>query len=285
MPVKRLSADYEKGLVDASMSALLELSVTLRKHKDSIVLVGGWAPYFLIQEFGREGFEHVGSIDIDLAVNPDNIDNDAYAGIIELIEDRGYEQRLSKDKQAVPSSYIKSLRSGSRAYDIQVDFLTSKDMSEKGHRHRRIQRDLRARTNEECVLAFEHNIKKRISGTLPGNGESDAEILMLDITGCLGMKGMALGDRYKEKDAYDIFAVIAHCLESPSAVAKIIKPFMKEPLMQKSMESIRTKFRSINAEGPSWVANFIQPTDPMAKQRLSAEAYVKVSEFLDALRS
>jgi len=283
MPVKRLSGDYEKGLVDASLSALLELNVTLRTYRESIVLVGGWAPYFLLQEFGRGGFEHIGSIDIDLAVNPDTIDRDAYTGIIELIEGRGYEQRLSKDKQAIPSSYIKSLDTGSRSYDIQVDFLTSRGLQEKGHRHRKIPPDLMARVNEECELAFKHNMRKRISGMLPGNGETDAEILMLDITGCLCMKGMALGERYKEKDAYDIYAVIAHCLEGPSAVAMKVRPHLNEPLVQRGIDSILTKFRNINAEGPSWVANFIQPTDRVARQRLIAEAFVTVREFLDSL--
>ena len=67
--VQRLSGDYSEGLTGASLSALLELAVTLRSYQDSLVLVGGWVPYFLIEEFGRGNFTHVGSIDIDLAVD------------------------------------------------------------------------------------------------------------------------------------------------------------------------------------------------------------------------
>lgn len=75
----RLSTDYGGGITDASLSALLELSLTLNSYRDALVLVGGWAPFFLIEEFGRGGFPHVGSIDIDIAVNPELVRNDEYA--------------------------------------------------------------------------------------------------------------------------------------------------------------------------------------------------------------
>jgi hypothetical protein len=49
----RLATDYEEGLTRASMSALLELSLTLKSYRESIVLVGGWVPYFLIEQSGQ----------------------------------------------------------------------------------------------------------------------------------------------------------------------------------------------------------------------------------------
>ena len=98
MPVRRLSGDYTEALTSASHSALAELALTLKSYKKSFVLVGGWVPYFLIEEFGREDFRHVGSIDIDLAVDPDKIDQDAYATIIELVQRRGYVQSIRNDQ-------------------------------------------------------------------------------------------------------------------------------------------------------------------------------------------
>ena len=83
----RVSTDYESPLVEASRSALLELALSLRAYRDSLVLVGGWAPYFLLRDHQQPDnpFVHIGSIDIDLAVDPDRIDPREYATIEELI--------------------------------------------------------------------------------------------------------------------------------------------------------------------------------------------------------
>lgn len=38
----RLSTDYDRPLVEASRSALLELAISLGAYRDALVLVGGW---------------------------------------------------------------------------------------------------------------------------------------------------------------------------------------------------------------------------------------------------
>ena len=192
LPVRRLSSEYQPGLVEASRSALLELSLALGSFKDSFVLIGGWAPYFLIEEYGKRKFSHVGSIDIDLAIDPETIDEDSYSGIIERIEDRGYLQRKDRFGEPLYFSFHKPVKSNidGRNYDIQVDFLTSRDFSRGKHRHRTIQRNLRARVCEECEIAFEHNFKKKIMGKLPDNGEAESYIQVINIPGSIGMSSI-----------------------------------------------------------------------------------------------
>ena len=283
MPVRRLSGDYTEALTSASHSALAELALTLKSYKESLVLVGGWVPYFLIEEFGREDFQHVGSIDIDLAVDPDKIDQDAYATIIELVQRRGYVQSIRND-QPILFSYEKDILSeiDEKEYKIQLDFLTSRSF-EKGHRHRKIQPDLQARITDGCDIAFNHNFIKKLEGKLPQNGVTEVEIKMLDISGCLGMKGIVLGEAYREKDAYDIFSVVSQCLEGPLLVAEELKQKIEDPDINRGVQNIKNKFRDIKAEGPSWVANFMQPSDQTAKERLIAEVYVTMKEFLEGL--
>lgn len=121
-----------------------------------------------------------------------------------------------------------------------------------------------------------------MSGTLPGNGEVVEKIKMLDIAGCVGMKGIVLGERYKEKDAYDIYSVIGHCLDSPTDVAENIKLHLEDSIMNNGIEVIKHRFRDIRAEGPSWVANFLT-IDPELQKREQAAAFVTVQEFLEAL--
>ena len=171
---QRLSGDYNESLTTASFSALLELVITLKSYRDSIVLVGGWVPYLLIYEFGRGDFKHIGSIDIDLAVNPEKIDADAYASIVELIEGRGYENRLDREGNPIIFSYTKSVPSplDGKEHAIGVDFLTSAAPESGKHRHRTVQAGLPARIAGGCELAFRHNLDRRLSGVLPGDGEA-----------------------------------------------------------------------------------------------------------------
>lgn len=287
MPVQRLSDAYSGGLTSASMSALLELNATLHSYREAIILIGGWVPYFLLQEFGRERTDHVGSIDIDLAVDPAMVDEDGYADITQLIEDRGWTRRFSRTGQPIHFSYEKEIPSpiDQDDYLISVDFLTSRSQGSGRHRHRELQAGLKARVTEGCDIAFQHNCRKEVHGILPANGETIAEIRMLDIPGCLGMKGIVLGTAYREKDAYDIFSVVSGCLESPTHVANMIKPYLHDEEFSLGIQMIQERFRDIRSEGPAWVANFLQPVDQEAKERVMAEVYVDMKKFLETLES
>ena len=247
------------------------------------MLVGGWVPYLLVEEHGRGGYAHVGSIDIDLAVDPDLVDRDAYATIVQLIEGRGYEGRLSRTGEEIPFSFTKRVPGGGREFDIQVDFLTSGGTGR--HRHRRVQPDLPARVAKKCGLAFRHNVMASLEGSLPDGGEAACQVRMLDIPGCIGMKGIVLGERYKDKDAYDIYSVVGHCLGGPEDVARVVAGNMEDEELSSGVNVIAGRFRSIQAEGPAWVATFLQPTDQTMRERVTADAFVVMDRFLKALRA
>jgi len=269
------------------LCALLELGTALHPYRDSIVLVGGWVPYFLLDDHRGpdRDFRHVGSIDIDLAVDPGTVDSQGYAEIVELIMERGYRQRKSENGDTIPFSHSKKVKSPADAkeYSIQVDFLTQADPNAgKKHRHRKVQPGLQARIALGCEIAFGHNYRRKLSGILPGNGETTLELRLLDIAGCIGMKGIALGERYREKDAYDIFSVVGKCLDGPVSVANKVKPYSNEAGIKRGLDNIREKFRSQRAEGPSWVAAFLSD-DPEERKRINAEAYIAVTDFIKAL--
>jgi len=102
MPGPRLIEAYHEGLVAASRSAMLELALALGKYREAIVLVGGWVPCLLVERYGQGDFQHIGSIDIDLAVDPNRLGPVDYATIVELIERRGYSMRRSRDGRPIP---------------------------------------------------------------------------------------------------------------------------------------------------------------------------------------
>lgn len=58
--------DYAADSVAAARSVLIELTRLLWEFRDHIAVIGGWVPELLL---AREGVAHIGSTDIDLAVN------------------------------------------------------------------------------------------------------------------------------------------------------------------------------------------------------------------------
>ncbi|MCK4728082.1 MAG: hypothetical protein KAT27_04090, partial [Desulfobacterales bacterium] len=58
--------DYTEELVRAARSVLVELVHLLGEYWKNIVLVGGWVPDLLLT---RKESPHIGSIDVDLALN------------------------------------------------------------------------------------------------------------------------------------------------------------------------------------------------------------------------
>jgi len=285
--VRRLIGDYNEAITRTSFSALVELGTVLGAYRKMLVLVGGWAPYFLLEDNrGPDtAFRHVGSIDIDIAVDPETMGKTGYAEIVELVRGRGYSQRVAEDGQPIPFSYVKKLSSpiDGNEYPMQVDFLTPPEKETgRRRRHRSVQPGLRARIVPGSELAFRHQYQRRISGILPDDGETTVEMRLLDIPGCIGMKGMVLGERYKEKDAYDIFTVVAKCLQNPAAVARMVKPFADEAGIKTGLGVIKDKFRNQQAEGPNWVAAFMS-MDTVERQRINAEAYVKLAEFIEEI--
>jgi len=286
--VQRLSDEYSDSITAASKSAMLELFTALKAYSDALVLVGGWVPYFLLErDQGPHEFKHIGSIDIDLAVDPKYIGAHEYASIVEIIKRRDYAPRKNRMGNIIPFSFEKNVPSpiDGKEHTISVDFLTSEPEKLIGrkHRHRKVQPDLPARTMRGCPLAFRYNVEHELSGALPKDGETTVRFRMASLPAILGMKGLSIGSWYREKDAYDIVALVGFCKNGPNDVAREISRYLDDPLLAEGIEGIRTRFKDIKAEGPAWVGLFRAPYDEKQRKKFVAEAYVLVKEFLEAL--
>lgn len=284
MTPRRTTRDYEDDITAASRRGLAELMTALGTYRDALVLIGGWAPYLILETFGEPGafqtkFVHVGSIDIDLVVDPAIIDIERYATIVDALLARGWEPvegSLFQFEKAIASP-----RSG-RAYPIRVDFLTPRPLAGEGrtHRHREVQRDLRARMLEGAEVALAHWFWYELDAPLPDGAAARTRLKVTDIVGSLTLKGIAIGDRYAEKDAYDIYTVCAHCAGGPRAVADALRPFRAETPVRRGLAAIAEKFRAPEAEGPTWVAVFLGHDEGEARERARVDAFMTVGEVL-----
>ncbi len=267
--------DYPQDEVEACLSVMVELMTLLGAFRDSIVLVGGWMPYFLFEE-GRQ--EHTGSLDIDIALDFKKISDDTYGTILQILEERGYEQ----GKQ--PFIFHRNISTeDSRAVTVKINLLAG-EYAGTGttHRTQKVQ-DARARKTRGCDLALQHSFPIILCKEMPDGAKNEVTIQVADVVPFLVMKGIALWDRYKEKDAYDIYFTTLHYPGGIEALVKVFAPFESNKLIHEGLGKIRAKFDDIDAPGPVWVANFLEIDDEEEKEMIKRDVFERVNALLDAL--
>jgi hypothetical protein len=126
-------------------------------------------------------------------------------------------------------------------------------------------------------------VKENVVMLLPGGGRNRVTVRVAGLVPLLVMKGTALSDRVKEKDAYDIYYCVRNYPGGPAALAELFRPHLGNRIVREGLGKIRAKFKSPDYVGPKWVADFEGVTDEEARAIAQRESYEEVSRWLDAL--
>jgi len=268
-------SDYRQEPYDACHSVLVELLQLLGEYRHMAVLVGGWVPAFLTKEKGRE---HVGTLDIDLALDFQQIPESSYAPILKLLTERGYERNADQ-----PFRFMRTVRSpNGREIPVEVDFLSGEyGGTGKKHRTQRIQ-DLQARKARGCDLALHQWSIEQISGRMPDGSWNQVSLKVAGVVPFLVMKGFALADRMKEKDAYDAYFVVRHYPGGVEALLQEFAPLVENRLVRQGLEDLWEKFQRLDATGPIWVANFLE-LEGEDREFALRDAFERISRLLQTL--
>jgi hypothetical protein len=268
--------DYSADAVAAAKSVLVELVQVLGEFREQIVVVGGWVPGLLLTE-ARE--PHIGTLDIDLALDFQHLPDASYATLLKALTSRGYQQ----DPQQ-PFRFFREAPIPDRPpIVVEVDLLAGEyGGTGPGHRTQPVQ-DARARKARGCDLAFANPHTVTIEGELPGGGRLSVTCRVAAIVPWLVMKGMALADRLKEKDAYDISYAVHVYPGGPARLAEEFRPHLEHALVREGLGKIRSRFRTPEDAGPHWVADFLAEVDPETRAILQRRVYEEVTAWLDPL--
>lgn len=270
MVVRR--TDYAEDAVKAARSVLLELVHLLGEYRDDIVVIGGWVPELLLSE-------HIGTLDVDLALNHRNIQETGYKSITEILLGRGY--RRHEDQ---PFMFYRTVKTEDSEINVRVDFLAGEYQGTgRSHRTQRIQ-DMRARKVRGCDLVFELTAREvRIEGELPEGGHDSGIVRVASLVSFLVMKGMALNDRLKEKDASDIYFCLRNYPGGLYVLVEEFLPHVGHGLVQEGLRKIADKFASPTHIGPKMVADFDDLIDPEERALRERDAYAQVNYLLKKL--
>ncbi|MDB6037509.1 MAG: hypothetical protein JWM99_1350 [Verrucomicrobiales bacterium] len=264
--------DYSATAVDAAKSVLIELMHILAEYRDDMVLVGGWIPDLLIPTSQER---HIGSIDVDVALNHKEMTEAGYRMIGEILQEHGYTQDHRQ-----PFIFRKNVR----GQTVQVDFMAGEyGGTSKGRRTQKAL-DMQPRKARGCDLAFQIAPEQIIvKGRLPDGALDEVKVQIASVVPFLAMKGIALEDRRKAKDAYDIFFVLQNYPGGVDAVVQAFRSHLKLGLVQEGLKKMAGKFASLDHVGPRDAAEFEEALDEDDRIIRQRDAFERVSYLLRQL--
>lgn len=269
-----LKQDYASDAVQAAQSVMLELARILGEYKNDIAIVGGWVPYLLL---GEDGKRHIGSTDVDIALNHLSLQEIGYKTIAQILTAHGYAIGVQ------PFIFYRTVRVGEKELRVQVDLLAGEYEGSSASRRTQSVQDVKPRKARGCDLVFEMNEKIRIEGVLPDGGIDAAEIQVASIVPFLVMKGIAMSERLKEKDAWDIYFCLCNYPHGLDALALAFMPHLNHGLVREGLQKIAEKFASSEHVGAVHVARFEQIVDDEERAIRQQDAYQRVSYLLEQL--
>ncbi len=268
-------ADYPPDAVEAAKSVLVELVHILGEYRDDMVIVGGWVPPLLMPD----STGHVGSTDVDLALNHMAENDEVYARISASLVANGYVQHESQ-----PFIWFREVTRAGTITTVEIDFLAGEyGGTGKQHRTQRVQ-DLKPRKARGADLLFTQAIEREIEGRLPTGALDTVSVKVAGVVPYLVMKSSALQTRIKEKDAYDIWFTLANYPGGIPAVVEEFGPFVDHGLVRETVAILDGKYASTEHFGPTSVAVFLEH-DGDAAQLTRRDAFERVQALLEGLRA
>ena len=180
-----VAGDYDERGVKAVRSVLVELAQVLGAWRLKFVIVGGAVPWLLLPDADPA---HVGTLDIDLDLDPDALSDGEYATLVEALEKSGYERDVPGLKPFQLRRWV-SVDAGDRVA-VLVDLLMPRDAAGDRNRPVLVER-LRVQGADGADVALQHHIWWTIEGPMPDGRLNQVELQVATIPALLVMKGYA----------------------------------------------------------------------------------------------
>ena len=238
-----------------------------------MVVVGGWAPDLLMPDAGRK---HIGSIDVDLALDAEKLKDGRYAKLLKLLLDTGRYHRGDKSFQFITNV---TLDDGGPPVSVDVEFLAPSDVKILRNRPRLID-DFRVLQFPACAAAFQSPVDTEIIGRMTSGAENRVRLRVASLADLTIMKAHAIGGRDKPKDVYDL----CYCLdESPGGIEALSDEWLKRRdnlLAEQAIVILREKFATVNHCGPRQLAIFYDSQDEEEAAIHARRAFELVQKLL-----
>lgn len=268
--------DYGPRETMAARRVLTELGALLEPFKDGLVLVGGWVPELMPKAPGEEA--HVGSIDVDLALEAKRLGGGRYAALIRTLVDTG-RYWAAADPFALTTTV--DLGDGGPSVQVNVDFLKPVG-ADLGAAPSAASVEITPLDVDGCEMAFEQPDLPVIPGPKADDKMASVRLRVVSIAGFLVMKSHALS-RDKPKDAYDICYCLQHYTGGMEKLAGFWRAKRGIPAVENAIKILGLEFGSPHANGPRQVVEFYGLSGREEQEIQARRAYELVRKFLSLL--
>jgi len=266
--------DYNDRQVEAARRVLVDLGQILASFHDCLVVVGGWVPDLLLPDAEEP---HIGSIDVDLALDAAKLNDGRYAELIKLLlETRRYKQG-NKEFQLVAEV---DLHDGEPPVLVEVEFLAAKEVRLEKHKPKLLD-GFRVLQVEAASEAFRDPQEVEVSGQNVRGATNTVRWRVASVADWLVMKAHAIGGRDKPKDSSDFCYGLENC--GMDVIASVWKQRVDEKNVTRAIEIVKEKFETVEAFGPQQVVEFNSAPDAETQAMHARRAYELVQTLLRLL--
>ena len=273
------ASDYEDRITVAVKSVLVEIGQVLGSYQGKFTVIGGAVPWLLLSE---ADMPHIGTLDVDLSLDAEALGDGEYAQLVELLLRQGYRQREHLRRfqlvRTVPA------RDDGADIDVVVDFLMPRDATIAKNAPPLVT-NFAVQRADGAGLALKFHQLVAIDGDMPDGGGNRVEIAVASIPALLAMKGFAIANRLKQKDAYDIYYSIRNFPGGVDALVAATRPLLDFETAWTGYLHISEKFRHPDDFGPTSVRRFVDRPDVLGERsadQWQQDAFGQVDAWLSA---
>ena len=207
------TGEYSDRTTEAVKSVLVEMGQVLGSFQGHFVVIGGLVPWLLLDS---EDLRHVGTMDLDICLDPDALAEHRYADLIKTLLEHGYRQDPSRRWFQLIRTVL-SIDNGPQI-DV-VDFLMP-EHAQVTRRPSPLIEDFAVIRASGAALTLEFCQSCQVTGRMPNGSRNQVAISIASIPALLVTKGFALNGRHKEKDAYDVYYCARNYRGGPSKLVE-----------------------------------------------------------------
>ena len=272
--------DYEDRTTLAVYAVLIELGQVLGAYVNHFVVIGGSVPWLLYPDAQPR---HIGTLDVDLSLDPEALGDGEYAHLIELLEAADYER--SKGGMRSFQMVRTVTPDDGEPIPVILDFLRPREVKFPRNRPP-ILAGFAVQAASGADVAMVSFVTHELHGRMPDGRQNSVKLRVASIPALLVMKGYALVGRNKPKDAYDIYYVIRHYEGGPEALALACKPLLANRIALEGYQHIRSKFMRLTDFGPETVKRFLVAagaTEGRSDAQILQDAFAQVRAWLNGI--
>lgn len=272
---------YESAVTEGCERVLVTLLRGLGPWKDSVFLVGGLTPRYLVATPPSNVVQHAGTGDVDVVVDMGLLtDMEAYATLEENLLAMKFERASNEKGDKVSWRWQAKVDGGAT---LILEFLADSPKL-SGGKVTELPTDsaVTAMNIPHSSMVFDlHESKEITADLLNGGGRATEVVRHADIVSFTCLKSFAFDQRFERKDAHDLVYCLEHYtggLDAAHAAFRMALEGKHEAVIREALARLTVRFCDVNPDeaylrdGPVAVARFeddaVEGDDELRNRRI-----------------